>query len=33
VGYVTCMGEVKIAYKFLGGKPEGKRILDRPRYR
>jgi hypothetical protein len=33
VGYVSRMGEKRIAYRILGGKPEGKRPLGRPRCR
>jgi len=33
VGNVTCMGEMRNAYSILTGKPEGKRLLGRPRYR
>jgi hypothetical protein len=27
-GHVTCMGEIRNAYKILVGKPEGKRPLE-----
>jgi hypothetical protein len=33
VGYVECMGEKRGVYRFLVGKPEGKRPLRRPRRR
>jgi len=26
-GHVACMREMRIAYKILGGKPEGKSLL------
>jgi hypothetical protein len=32
-GYVARMGEKKIAYRILVGKPEGNRPLGRPRIR
>jgi hypothetical protein len=32
-GHVAHMGEVKNAYKILSRKPEGKRLLGRPRHR
>ena len=32
-GHVTRMGERRDAYRFLVGKPEGKRPLGRPRHR
>ena len=32
-GHVARMGEERGAYKFLVGKPEGKRPLGRPRRR
>ena len=32
-GYVARMGEERVAYRFLVGKPEGKRPLGRPRRR
>jgi hypothetical protein len=31
VGHVTRMGEKRSAYRSLVGKPEGKRLLGRPR--
>jgi hypothetical protein len=33
VGHVACMGEVRGAYIFLVGWPEGRRLLGRPRRR
>jgi hypothetical protein len=33
VGYATCMGEMRNAYKLLVKKPEGKRSLGRFRHR
>jgi hypothetical protein len=33
VGHVACMGERRDVYRFLVGKPEGKRPLGRPRFR
>ena len=30
---VACMGEERGAYRVLGGKPEGRRPLGRPRHR
>jgi hypothetical protein len=33
VGYVTRMGEERKIYKVLAGKPEGNRLLGRPRGR
>jgi hypothetical protein len=33
MGHVTCMGQVRNAYKIVGGKPEGKTPLRRPRCR
>jgi hypothetical protein len=33
VGHVARMGEERIVYKFMVGKPEGKRPLGRPRCR
>jgi hypothetical protein len=33
VGHVSCMGEIRYAYKILVRKSEGKRPLGRPRYR
>jgi hypothetical protein len=32
-GNVECMGEERIVYKVLVGKPEGRRPLGRPRLR
>jgi hypothetical protein len=32
-GHVACMGEMRNAYKILVRKPEGKRLLGRPRCR
>jgi len=32
-GHVARVGEERIVYKFLVGKPEGKRPLGRPRHR
>jgi hypothetical protein len=32
-GHVACMGEERKVYKVLVGKPEGKRLLGRPRRR
>ena len=32
-GLVACMREERGAYRVLGGKPEGKRPLGRPRRR
>ena len=32
-GYVVCMGEDMGVYRFLVGKPEGRRPLGRPRRR
>jgi len=32
-GHVACMGDMKKAYKMLGGKTEGKRSLGKPRDR
>jgi hypothetical protein len=32
-GHLAHMGEMKNAYKFVGGKPEGKGPLGRPRHR
>jgi hypothetical protein len=31
VGNVRLTAEIRIAYKILGGKPEGKRSIGRPR--
>jgi hypothetical protein len=33
VGHVACMGEGRVVYRGLVGKPERKRPLGRPRYR
>ena len=30
-GHVACMGEERVVYRVLVGKPEGKRPLGRPR--
>jgi hypothetical protein len=32
-GHVACMGEKRNAHKILVEKPEGKRLLGRPRRR
>ena len=32
-GHVACMGERRGIYRFLVGKPAGKRPLERPRHR
>jgi hypothetical protein len=32
-GHVACMGEGRNVYRVLVGKPEGKRPLERPRFR
>jgi hypothetical protein len=32
-GLVACMGEGRGVYRFLVGRPEGKRALGRPRLR
>jgi hypothetical protein len=32
-GHVACMGEGRNVYRVLMGKPEGKRLLERPRRR
>ena len=32
-GNVACMGEKRVSYRVLVGKPEGKRRLGRPRLR
>jgi hypothetical protein len=32
-GHVTRIGEERKVYKVLGGKPEGKRPLGKPRHR
>jgi hypothetical protein len=31
--YLTAMGEMRNAYKILGGKPDGKRLLSRAGHR
>jgi hypothetical protein len=33
VVYVTCMGQIRNAYKILVSKPERKRPLRRPKHR
>jgi len=33
VGHVACMGERRVEYRVLVGKPEGRRPLGRPRSR
>jgi hypothetical protein len=33
VGHVACIRTKRIAYRFLVGKPEGKRPPSRPRHR
>ena len=33
VGHVACVGESRGAYRVLGGKPEERRSLGRPRLR
>jgi hypothetical protein len=33
MGHVTCMGEGRGVCRVLVGKPEGKRLLGRPRHR
>jgi hypothetical protein len=33
VGHVACMGKVRGAYNILVGRPEGRRLLARPRHR
>jgi hypothetical protein len=33
VGHVACMGERRNVYRVLVGKPEGRRLLERPRCR
>jgi hypothetical protein len=33
MGHVACMGERRGQYRFLVGKPKGKRPLERPRHR
>ena len=32
-GHVACMGEERVVYRFLVGKPGGRRPLGRPRRR
>jgi len=32
-GHVACMGEMRVAYRVMVGKPEGKRQLGKPRGR
>jgi len=32
-GHEVCMGKIRIAYKILVRKPEGKRTPERPRCR
>jgi hypothetical protein len=32
-GLVACMGEERKAYRVLVGKPEGKKLLGRPKHR
>ena len=32
-GHVACMGERRVAYRLLVGKPERKRQIGRPRLR
>jgi len=32
-GHVACMGEGRVVDRVLVGKPEGKRLLGRPRRR
>ena len=32
-GHVACMGEERWVYRVLLGKPEGRRLLGRPRHR
>jgi hypothetical protein len=32
-GHVACMEERRYAFRVLVGRPEGKRLLDRPRHR
>jgi hypothetical protein len=32
-GHVACMGDRRIAYRVMLGRPEGKRPFGRPRYR
>jgi hypothetical protein len=31
-GHVVCMGEVRVVYRVLAGRPKGKRPLGRPRH-
>jgi hypothetical protein len=33
MGHVPHTGEKRNAYRFLMGKPEGKRLLGRPKHR
>jgi hypothetical protein len=33
VGHVACLGEVRGAYNILVGRPEGRRLLRKPRRR
>jgi hypothetical protein len=33
MGHVACIGEMRNRHKILLGKPEGKRLLGRPRCR
>jgi len=33
VGNIACMGERRGSYRILVGKPEGRRLLGRPRHR
>ena len=33
MGHVACMGESRVTYRDLAGKPEGKIPLGRPRHR
>jgi hypothetical protein len=33
VGHVAHMGKVRCAYNILVGRPEGRRLLERPRRR
>jgi hypothetical protein len=32
-GHVTCIGERRVAYRILVGRPEGRRPLGRPGYK
>jgi hypothetical protein len=32
-GNVACMGDMRGAYRVLVGKPKGKRLFGRPRYK